>query len=91
MKIVQFIDFARGKHEGYLRFKTPENADEVYKEFTENKPVVGGNEIEIKKVEGDEEKEYWDKISELRNQKKGRPSKRGRRGGNSSNKRQKKE
>lgn len=87
-KQYQFIDFCRGQTEGFLRFKKPEFAKETLEKFTSEKPMIGGNEIEVSLVEGDEEKEYWEKISDLRNQKKqkgqkrGGASKRGRRGSN---------
>lgn len=96
-KQYQFIDFCRGQTEGYLRFKKPDFAKETLEKFTSEKPVIGGNEIEVSLVEGDEEKEYWEKISDLRNQKKqkggqkrgGGGNKRGRRGSNEGGKNKK--
>ncbi len=83
---IQYVDFAKGLTEGYLRFSTHEEAQKAVSELNTSKQQIGGQVPEVYLLEGETEAEYLKKVEEDQNKKKkggkgGRGGGRGGRGG----------
>jgi len=57
---VRYVDFNKEKNNAIIRFFDPEPSKIAVAEMAEKKLEFGGNVIEGKLVEGEEEKKYWD-------------------------------
>ncbi|XP_060518051.1 la protein homolog [Cylas formicarius] len=62
---VVYVDFNKGDTEGYARFAKENNAIEFLKALNEGELELGESKIKIRALEGDEEKEYLKKTSEV--------------------------
>ncbi|XP_012945148.1 lupus La protein, partial [Aplysia californica] len=87
---VGWVDFDKGKAEGYLRLREPNSAGptlEKAKAANDGKIIIHDTEIETRVVEGDEEVEYWTRMfkdiaeKNSKNRRGGRSGGRGGRGG----------
>ncbi|BFY97840.1 hypothetical protein BsWGS_00880 [Bradybaena similaris] len=62
---VVYVDIVKDATQGYIRLGEPGSAGstlEKAKRANDWKIVIGGSEIEVRVVEGDEELQYWDKM-----------------------------
>jgi len=83
---VRYVDFNKEKNNAIIRFFDPEGPEIAVTEMAEKKLEFGGNVIEGKLLEGEEEKKYWDeqilpRISSSRGGRGGKRGGKGERGG----------
>jgi len=72
---VKFVDLSETK-ECFIRFSTPEEASAAVTDLTQSKKDVHGVIPEsVSLLSGDDEKQYWDKVSSLRQNPKKRATK----------------
>lgn len=64
-KIV-YVDFSKGDKEGYLRVETPESAKKIVEALSTEEEKKRLDGINVKLIEGEEEKQYYAKIAELK-------------------------
>jgi len=64
---VAFLDFSANQESGYARFEKPEDAVKAVKGLTEDKTELGGKVPQLKVLEGEEETQYWEKVSKDKN------------------------
>jgi len=57
---VEFVDFKRGDHEGYVRYSSADFAKKAAESFKEE---LGGKVPTLVVLEGDVEKQYWERVS----------------------------
>uniref|UniRef100_A0A224Z3R0 Lupus La protein n=1 Tax=Rhipicephalus zambeziensis TaxID=60191 RepID=A0A224Z3R0_9ACAR len=71
---VAFVDYSRGQPEAVLRFAEEGSAQEVLAKLgAQEEPLkVNGNEVTAEAVEGDEEVEYWKKLTAAKRDRKNR-------------------
>jgi len=58
---VKFVDFRDGQKQGYVRFWDAATAKATLEAFSATPPNVAGSPLQISLLQGDEEKEYWEK------------------------------
>jgi len=76
---VRYVDFNKEKNNAIIRFFDPEPSKIAVAEMAEKKLEFGGNVIEGKLLEGEEEKKYWDEqiLPRISSSRGGRGGKRG--------------
>jgi len=79
--VVKYVDFARGKEDGYIRVATPEDAVKVVDSLKAEPFEIKGKVPEMAILDGDEEKDYWKGIYEATLEKRGRKGGKGFKGG----------
>jgi len=76
---VAFADFSQNQLQGYMRFDQADDAKKALQSMIEAKVEIGGKVPELKLLEGEEEKTYWTKVKQARDDKK-KKAKGGRKG-----------
>jgi len=77
---VAFADFSQNQLQGHIRFDLADDAKKAVEGMIKDKTQIGGKVPELKVIDGEEEKTYWEKVKQARDDKK-RKAKGGKRGG----------
>jgi hypothetical protein len=65
---VSYIDFTKDAEDGFVRFADAESAAKAAKELAEAKMQLGGKEVALALVDGEDEVTYWKRVEAMRSE-----------------------